>query len=201
MKKDQNENQKNLPADEEMEVTLQVDNDGNPVEAGETVPEASVETEAQPEKESAAVISELEAKVAEYLDGWQRSRAELANYKKRTDRERDQLSYVLRGEVVLAVLPVLDDFDLAMNNLPEDLSQHEWVSGISIIYRKLQNQLAELGVTQIDALGQPFDPNLHEAVMQREVEGAESNTVVEVMRKGYMIGERVLRPSMVMVAV
>jgi molecular chaperone GrpE len=145
-------------------------------------------------------VAELEAQAAEYLDGWQRARAELANFRKRTERDREQMASVLRGDVVKQLLPVVDDFDLAVGSLPEDLEGHDWINGVLLIHRKLQSTLAELGVSEIDALGQPFDPAYHEAVMQRESAEHEPHIVIEVMRKGYMIEDRVLRPAMVAVS-
>ncbi len=145
-------------------------------------------------------LAEAKAQAAEYLDGWQRARAELANFRKRTERERSQWESTLRGDAIAQLLPVLDDFDRAMENLPPDGQAQEWVEGIALIYRKLQHQLVELGVSEIEAQGKPFDPELAEALMQRESADYASGEVVEVVRKGYLIDGRVLRPAVVVVA-
>lgn len=168
-----------------------------------TAQDAAAETDAEAEAGTAelqALLDEAKAEAAEYLDGWQRARAELANFRKRTERDRGQWQISLRGEVINSLLPVLDDFDLAMDNLPDDIKDHDWVAGIALIYRKFQTQLQEQGVEEIPADGEPFDPEVHEAVMRRPEPEAESGTVIEVLRKGYKLEDRVIRPSLVVVA-
>ena len=145
-------------------------------------------------------LAAAEAQAAEYLSGWQRARAELDNYRKRTERERAQWRASIRGEVIEPLLPILDDFTRAVESRPDGLADDEWANGVELIYRKLQNTLEAMGVTEIEALGEPFDPNRMEAAMQRNVPDAEPETVVEVLRKGYEIEGRVLRPPMVVVA-
>lgn len=152
------------------------------------------------EEELEQKLAEVQAQADEYLDGWQRARAELDNYRKRVTRERAQWENTLRGEVITNLLPTLDDFDLALDNLPEEGERGEWAAGIVLIHRKLRSQLEEMGVTEIEALGEAFDPELHDAVMRRKEADAESGTIVEVVRKGYVMGDRVLRPAMVIVA-
>ncbi len=167
------------------------------------VPETENGDERPQEEASRAVedqLADAKAQAAEYLDGWQRARAELANFRKRTERERSQWESTLRGDAIAQLLPVLDDFDRAMENLPPDGQAQEWVEGIALIYRKLQHQLVELGVSEIEAQGKPFDPELAEALMQRESADYAPGEVVEVVRKGYLIDGRVLRPAVVVVA-
>lgn len=167
------------------------------------VPETENGDERPQEEASRAVedqLADAKAQAAEYLDGWQRARAELANFRKRTERDRSQWESTLRGDAIAQLLPVLDDFDRAMENLPPDGQAQEWVEGIALIYRKLQHQLVELGVSEIEAQGKPFDPELAEALMQRESADYAPGEVVEVVRKGYLIDGRVLRPAVVVVA-
>ncbi len=148
----------------------------------------------------AAQLAEAEARAAEYLEGWQRERAELANYRKRVERERTEIYQNARVDVTTRFLPVLDDFERALNAIPEDARPHEWVNGVTLIYRKLQSILEAEGIVAIDALGKPFDPNLHEAISQDENDSFESDHVIEVLQKGYRYGDRVLRPALVRVA-
>lgn len=157
-------------------------------------------TQEAPAPDLAAQLEAAQAQAAEYLDGWQRARAELANYRKRVERERADWEVELRGETIKQLLPILDDFDRAMASLPEHLREDEWVSGVCLIYNKLQTVLKKLEVEEIDALGKPFDPQRHEAVMQRADGSGEPDHVVEVVRKGYVMRDRVLRPAMVVVA-
>ena len=164
----------------------------------ETLPPDEGEQEA-PEIESGETKS-TEEQAAEYLAGWQRALAELANYKKRTDRDRALWYETIRGDILLELLPVLDDFDRAQENLPESDAAQEWVNGILLIHRKLATQLEALGLEEISALGEPFNPEWHEAVMQENSDDHESGAVSAVLRKGYRIGEKVLRPALVRVA-
>jgi molecular chaperone GrpE len=160
-------------------------------------------TETVEEKELEALRAELEkaqAQAAEYLDGWQRARAEFANYKKRVEAERALLQQTSNEALLLKLLPVVDDFERAFQTLPEDVADVPWVGGIKLILRKLQAILDSENVTPIEAIGQPFDPLLHQAVMQEETTEHPDGHVIEEMQRGYRLGERVLRPSMVKVA-
>jgi molecular chaperone GrpE len=155
------------------------------------------------ESELEALRAELEkaqAQAAEYLDGWQRARAEFANYRKRVESERELLRQTSNEALLLKLLPVVDDFERAFQTLPEDLADVPWVDGIKLILRKLQGILDSENVTPIEAIGQPFDPLLHQAVMQEETTEHPDGHVIEEMQRGYRLGERVLRPSMVKVA-
>ena len=145
-------------------------------------------------------LEQLKVQAAEYLDGWQRSRAELDNFRKRAMRERAELEPQARSDAILALLPALDDFDRAMENLPGDLSQHEWVNGVILVHRNLHAQIQALGFAEIEAAGQVFDPAIHEAVTHESSENTPSGHVIGIVRRGYRIGDRVIRPALVRVA-
>ena len=159
---------------------------------------------AQPAPDPVAELkSQLEAasaKAAEYLDGWQRARAEFANYKKRVERDNADLSQTLNAEVLARFLPVLDDFDLAMKNAPADGDGAQWAAGIALVHKKFNILLENNNIKRIEAEGQPFDPNLHDAVVHEDSPSHDSGKVIEVLRQGYKLGERVLRPALVKVA-
>ena len=142
-------------------------------------------------------LDEAQRQAAEYKDGWQRALADFQNYKRRLDSERSETYRIAAGDIVKRSLPILDDLERALAARPAELA---WADGIDLIYRKWQALLEGEGVTRILAEGQPFDPNFHEAVSQEPAEGVESGTVIGVLRQGYMLGERVLRPAMVRVA-
>jgi molecular chaperone GrpE len=144
-------------------------------------------------------LVESQSKTAEYLDGWQRSQAEFANYKRRTDQEKAAFYQAAKGEVMKRYLPVLDDLDRAMANRPADVNEG-WANGIDLIYRKLQGILEAEGITRIEAEGQMFDPNLHEAISQEPSDSHESGQVIAVVQQGYTLGDRVLRHALVRVA-
>jgi molecular chaperone GrpE len=145
-------------------------------------------------------IEDLYQKSEEYLDGWQRERAEFANYKKRMERERESLRFNITGNVIRGYLEVLDDLERALNNRPTDGDGASWAEGIELIYRKFVSTLEAEGVEPMQADGQQFDPNLHEAISQEPNEDLESGQIIEVVRNGYLIGERVLRPASVRIA-
>lgn len=147
-------------------------------------------------------LASAEAKAAEYLDGWQRAQAEFINYKKRQERDLQARHDAIKADIVLGLLPVLDDLELALANRPEtdDENVQKWADGVEMIYRKFVKVLEAQGVERIEAEGAMFDPNIHEAMSQEESEAHESGQVIAVMRQGYRIGERVIRPALVRVA-
>jgi molecular chaperone GrpE len=147
-----------------------------------------------------AALEENEAKAAEYLDGWQRARAEFANYKKRVERDREQLRQNLKGDLVRQYLPVIDDLERALKDRPQDGDGVAWADGIELTYRKLLSILETEGVATMKAEGELFDPNRHEAIAQTPSDDHESGQIIEVLQQGYLIGERVLRPAVVRVA-
>jgi molecular chaperone GrpE len=159
--------------------------------------------DAAPELETAELdalrqrLAEAETKVAENLDGWQRAMAEFQNFRKRVERDRDSDQLAMKGDLIRTVLPVLDDLERALQNRP---AADSWSDGIELIQRKLQSLLEAQGVKIIQAEGAMFDPNFHEAISQEPVDGAESGAVIAVLAKGYMLGDRVLRPAQVRVA-
>ncbi|UCF28803.1 MAG: nucleotide exchange factor GrpE [Chloroflexota bacterium] len=145
-------------------------------------------------------IESLQHQSEEYLDGWQRERAEFANFKKRTDRERQQLQHSISGNIIRKYLEILDDLERALQNKPTDDEGASWAEGIELVYRKFLTALEAEGVVPMEVANQQFDPNLHEAISQEPNDDYESGQVIEVVRNGYMIGDRVLRPATVRVA-
>ena len=147
--------------------------------------------------------SELEgaqAKADEYLDGWQRSRAEFANFRKRVERDQAVANQAATGNVLKRFLDVVDDLDRALKNRPQNEEGANWAGGIELIYRKLLTSLENEGVQVIQAEGQTFDPSLHEAISQEDHPDLESGQVIATVSQGYTLGERVLRPAHVRVA-
>jgi molecular chaperone GrpE len=138
--------------------------------------------------------------VDEYLDGWQRSRAEFANYKKRTEREREELRAKIKGEILIRYLDVFDDLDRALLDIPTDNENKAWVEGIELIHLKLSAILEAEGVEQIQAEGEIFDPNFHEAISYEDTDEHQDGQVIEVIKQGYKLGDHVLRPAVVRVA-
>ncbi len=165
--------------------------------------EGDVAEEEQATDELEALRKELEearAKEAEYLDGWQRARAELANARKRFQKEQQQSYSNAKADVLVRLLPIIDDFERAFETLPEDLQDHRWVEGIKLVLCKAQGLLEQEGVTPIDAAGQEFDPFLHQAVTHEPCVDVPEGHVIGQMQRGYRLGDRVLRPCMARVS-
>jgi molecular chaperone GrpE len=154
-------------------------------------------------REHEALKEELEKAHTECksnLDGWQRERAEFSNYKKRIDRDNAQLSQTITGSVIKKYLVILDDLELALKAKPTNEEGVAWANGIELIARKLQSILDSEGIERINQNKVPFDPNLHEAISNEEAPDFACGEVIEVVRQGYKLGDRILRPAMVRVA-
>jgi molecular chaperone GrpE len=136
----------------------------------------------------------------EYLDGWQRARAEFANYKRRMEREGTQTYQNAVGSIVKRYLDVLDDLELALKNRPQEGEGAAWAEGIELIARKFASILESEGVKPMETDGKEFDPNLHEALTNEESDQHESGQIISVVKQGYLLGDRVLRPALVRVA-
>jgi molecular chaperone GrpE len=144
-------------------------------------------------------LEETKARADEATYNWQRSAADFANYKRRTDEERALVTQMGTAVVIGRLLGVLDDFDRALANVPAD-AHESWVEGIRLVERKLRGVLEAEGVRPIEALGTQFDPNLHEAVVHEPTADHPDNTVIEELQRGYLLHDRVLRPALVKVA-
>lgn len=145
-------------------------------------------------------LEEERAKSAEYLDNWRRAAADFSNYKKRTDKDAGEMTKFANSVLIARLLPVLDDFDRALQTIPDNLRELTWIDGIMLIARKMGAVLEAEGLKPIEAVNKPFDPNLHEAVIHEETDQHEEGTVVAELQKGYKLNDRVLRPTMVKVA-
>lgn len=141
-------------------------------------------------------LADEKAKSEAYLDGWQRERADFINYKRRTEQERAEIGKYANSELICCILPVLDDFERAFNNMPPEVAGSGWVEGVRAVERKLRSILEAQGLSEIKAVGEPFDPNLHEAVMTGK---GKDGIVIAELQKGYKLHDKVLRPAKVMV--
>lgn len=138
----------------------------------------------------------LSDELADTQNIYKRMLAEYANYKRRTEKEKEQLGDFTKAETLKALLPALDNLERAVEAPPGD----EYKKGIDMTVRQLEELLTSLGLEAIDAKGAAFDPEIHHAVMREDAEGVEPDTVTEIFQKGYRLGDRVLRPAMVKVA-
>ena len=145
-------------------------------------------------------LEEARAKEAEYLDGWQRARAELSNARKRFERERQSAYAYAKADLLVRLLPIIDDLERASETLPGDLANHAWVEGVKLVQQKAHGLLEQEGVAPIHAVGKEFDPLLHQAVTHEPSGEVPEGHVIAEMQRGYSIGDRVLRPCMVRVS-
>jgi len=145
-------------------------------------------------------LEEAKDQAAEYLDGWQRARAEFANYKKRNEQERQELFKLANSTLISRLLPIFDDFERAFQTLPSNLLSLTWIDGVALIYRRLQAILDGEGLTPMETEGQSFDPLVHEAVTYEESAEHQEGQIIGEVQRGYKLGDRVLRPALVRVA-
>jgi len=141
-------------------------------------------------------LAEAEAKAEANLANWQRAQADFINYKRRTEQEKEEINQFAKATLILNLLPALDDLERAFAAIPPRLTKASWIDGIRLIWRKLQTTLEAQGLSEIKAVGEPFDPHLHEAVRQDK---GKEGVVVEEVQKGYKFYNRVIRPSKVVV--
>jgi len=142
-------------------------------------------------------LEDAEIKLADSVEGWQRSVADFQNYRKRVERDNESMYTSMKGDIIKKVLPALDDLERALQNRPTD---NAWANGIELIVRKLQNMLEAEGIKRIEAEGVEFNPTFHEAISHEPADGVASGHVIAVVQNGYMLGERVIRPALVRVA-
>jgi molecular chaperone GrpE len=145
-------------------------------------------------------LEAAQQEAAENKANWQRTAADYANFKRRTEQEREQLIGLANDVLLSKLLVVVDDFDRAIANMPDELRNLSWVEGIAAIDRKLDSLLESEGLSPIEAVGKPFDPHEHEAVVQEDRSDVADGTVVAELQRGYRLRDRVLRPAMVAVA-
>jgi molecular chaperone GrpE len=184
---------------ETAEEAAEVSSEG-PAGADETVETAEETVEAEtPSLEEQLELARQEA--GKNLDGWQRAVAELANFKRRQEEQLKRQRDRIKGEMLEGVISALDDMDLAFQNVPEEIDGQlvGWVEGFRLVQRKLNKVLDEQNVMLINTEGE-FDPNVHEAVSYEESDEHEEGQIIGELRKGYQIGNRVLRPALVRVA-
>ena len=168
-----------------------------PEEQPQVAPSAEAEA---PATGSDPELIAAQAKAQEYLDGWQRERADFFNYKRRVEREMSQGAQNALGNAIRRYLDIADDLERALRNRPQDGDAAAWAEGIDLIYRKMLAAFGADGVKPIETQGAFFDPAVHEAISQEDAPGLESGQIIGVVQTGYTIGERVLRPARVRVA-
>lgn len=151
-------------------------------------------------KEKKEKTNKLQEKVDELEDRVKRQMAEFDNFRKRTEKEKSAMFEIGAKDIVERILPVIDNFERGLASVPEDVKETSFAEGMEMIYKQLLKNLEEAGVKPIEAVGQPFDPNFHNAVMHIEDDELGENMVAQELQKGYMYRDSVVRHSMVQVA-
>jgi molecular chaperone GrpE len=151
------------------------------------------------DKEAKPKIEDLEQQIAELTEALQRERADAINIRRRHEEQIAGLRNMVKAGVVRELLPVIDNLERALRHVPKDLQGHDYVKGVEGVVKQFEKTLNDIGVAKIRTIGEPFDPNIHEAVsMDGEGEGKE--VVVEELRSGYTFGDEVIRHAMVKVS-
>jgi molecular chaperone GrpE len=141
---------------------------------------------------------ELQQQIAELTDALQRERADVINVRRRHDEQVASLKNTVKTHVISQLLPAIDNLERALKHAPKDLVNHDYVKGVSGVVKQFEKTLADIGVTKIKTVGEPFDPRLHEAVSMEHGEGSHE-IVCEELQPGYSLGDEVVRPAMVKV--
>ena len=163
-------------------------------EGDEVIEEGIEQTEDIEELQQA--LGEERERAAGYLASWQRCQADWVNYKQRAEQERSNVVEFANSALICNLLPIMDDMERAFASIPAELEESNWTEGIRLIYNKLKTSLEAQGLTEIPTRGEPFDPRLHEAIMQRD---GKEGIIIEELQKGYRFKEKVIRPSIVTV--
>ena len=173
--------------------------DKDTAEAAEECADALDEDDAASEyNDTASQFSDLEDALAEANDKYVRLYAEYDNYRKRTAKEKTETYQNASAQCIEKLLPVLDSFE---RSLEAECADENFKNGMSMIYNQLKNFMTQMNVTEIEALGAEFDPNIHNAIQQQDGTDYASNHVCAVFQKGYMLGDKLVRPAMVAVAI
>ena len=181
-------------SEQELEVNEASENEAE--EAAAENAEAEGTSEAPAEESADDKVKALEEELKKEKDNYMRLFAEFDNFRKRTSREKTEAYGDSAAKTIGAILPALDNFDRALDAPCED---ENFKKGVEMIFTQMNGILEKLGVTEIEAVGAKFDPNLHNAIKQVESEDGESDIVCEVFQKGYKLGDRIIRPAMVAV--
>ena len=192
---------------EKKTIKIQTDSDSKKAKNREVEPESTppdeqiIDGDEDPIKELEAKLEAKEKEAVETYDRLLRASAEFDNYKKRSSREMEEFRKFANQSLIKEMLSVVDNLELAMNSTNGNKAiDKDLLQGLEMTHKEILKVFEKFNVKPIDAKGQPFDPTFHEAVMQEETNDSPKNTVINELQRGYMIHDRLLRPSMVVVA-
>ena len=198
MNKEQSFQENNNPEDQDMMNDIQAE-DNNVAE--ETVENAdSTTTFTAEEVVSRAELERVQAHADDQTQRLLRAQADFDNFRRRTQKEKEELAKYASAQLITELIPVIDNFERAMATKPENPELESFSKGVDMIFRQLSDVLKNTGLTPMEAVGQPFNPEFHQAVMQVESDEYEEGIVVEELQKGYVLKDKVIRPAMVKVS-
>lgn len=188
--------------EEMMEETLEnTPNTGERGSAEEAVnPEQEIPVTESADEAGSAELEKLQAEVLEHQQRTLRVQADFDNFRRRTQKEKEDLGKYASSKLITELLPVIDNFERALQASEENPEFESFSKGVSMIFRQLESVLATEGLTAMKSVGEPFNPEYHQAIMQVESDEYEEGIVVEEVQKGYMLKDKVLRPAMVKVS-
>jgi molecular chaperone GrpE len=166
----------------------------------EVIEEEIKENEEEQEKNEEEIVDSREKEIDNLKDSLQRLQADFNNYRRRVEKEKSDISTFANEKIVLELLPVIDNMERALQSSLEEEKESGIYKGVELVLKQLVDTLNKFGVEEIKAEDSDFDPNYHYAVAQEEVEGIDSNKVIEVFQKGYKLSSKVIRPAMVKVS-
>lgn len=174
---------------EELEVSVE--------ETVEEKIEEKIDEESKDDKDNE--VEKLKNEIEELNGKYLRMTADFQNFKRRSEKEKSDIHKLANEKLILDLLPILDNLERAMNSHKEDIKDQSFYEGVDMILKQFVEGLKKNGLNPIEAVGAEFDPNFHHAVMQESSDDADSNTVIEEFQKGYVLNDKVIRPSMVKV--
>jgi len=137
-------------------------------------------------------IEEIIKEKEEYLTGWKRSLADFENYKKQVEKEKETLVQFLKADVMMKLLPIMNNWEIAVKNIPEEQKNSDWMKGVLTIKNQLDEFFKKEGVEKIKTIGEKFDPNIHEAMLE-EISDDEEGIILDEFEPGYRVGEKVIK--------
>lgn len=185
---------------EDIKVDIDVDEEAKETEEAEESKKESRKEKKERKKEEKEKKDKKDEQIEELKDRVTRQMAEFENFRKRTEKEKSQMFEVGVKTMVEKILPVVDNFERGLAQVPEDKKDDSFVEGMNMIYKQMMTAFDEIGVKPIEAVGKEFDPNLHNAVMHVDDDTLPENSIVEEFQKGYIYHDQVVRHSMVKVA-
>jgi len=178
---------------------LEADEATEAAESVEAPAERAADYESLSREELIAALIKAQEEADDFKTRSLRVQADFDNFRRRSRQEKEEFAAYANTRIIEELLPVIDTFDMALKT-PDDADIKTLLVGVQMVHRQLMTVLENQGVQSIEAFGQPFDPNFHEGIMQVESDEHPANTVVEELRKGYRLKDRVIRPSMVKVS-